>query len=129
MFDCITHSKNVAALNAELREKMADVIDTDDAGHVRYRVDKTPSVRSANESISLVRYPSLAATDGLENLCVLAYAPTDPANPRAAFDVLFADPDATAVYDRVYDQSEKTFPDENGETQTYTPPRIFGVFA
>ena len=63
--------------------------------------------------------------DSLSSLQILAQC--ESGVPTAVFDVLFADEDAKAVYDRVYDQSPITFEDDEGNSHTHYPSAIFGV--
>lgn len=61
---------------------------------------------------------------------VLAEAPYQGSTTAdAVYAALFADEEATAKYDSVYDRSPQTVDDEEGGTITITPPARFGAMA
>ena len=122
MIDVITYCPDLPALRAELQA--ADSPYVDEAG--RFTVPMTPVRYNGNESIALLRVSDIALVEAVASLQVLASA---PAGGTAAFDALFTDPEATAIYDRVYDQTPVTHTEEDGTEHASIPPRIFGVFA
>ena len=121
MIDVISYCPDLEALRAELIAAHSPYITEG-----KFTVPMTPIRKVGDESITLLRVSDVALVEAVSGLQVLASA---PAGGTAAFDVLFQDPEATAIYDRVYDQSPVTTTDEDGTEHTYTPPRIFGVFA
>lgn len=127
MLDVITYCPDLDALRAELLAADSPYITVDEeTGKASFAVTMTPVQKRGKESIALLRVSDLSAVEAITSLQVLASA---PAGGTAAFDALFTDPDATAIYDRVYDQTPTTYVDDEGNTITTQPPRIFGVFA
>lgn len=66
-------------------------------------------------------------TPGVEVLAQAPYQGNGTGN--VVYEALFADPDATAKYDSVYDRTPKEVDDGEGGTMTITPPDKFGVMA
>ena len=122
MIDVITYCPDLEALRTELIASDSPYVDEEG----RFNVPMTPVRYNGSESIALLRVTDLALVEAVNGLTVLASA---PAGGTAAFDALFTDPAATAIYDRVYDQTPVTYTDEDGTEHTSTPPRVFGVFA
>jgi hypothetical protein len=122
MIDVITYCPDIEALRAELLASNSPYVDEEG----RFNVPMTPVRYNGSESIALLRVTDLALVEAVNGLTVLASAPS---GGTSAFMALFRDPEATAIYDRVYDQTPVTYVDESGEEYTATPPRIFGVFA
>lgn len=121
MIDIITHTTDTAALVAELQEKLPAYIRFDADGNPTFLVDKTPTVRNGDETLALLRLPEdkyseLVSAD-LQNLTILG-----------SFEDVFADPEKTEIYDRVYVQTFETT-DMEGNPITVTRPRMFGAFA
>lgn len=117
MIDIITYVPDSTALITELQEKFPDLVSEEG----KFLVDKTPTVRNtAGESLALIRGDDVLLTVGeqLESLVMLG-----------TYDDVFGTPELLAIYDSVYDRTPKTFTDEKGVEQTYTPPAKFGVFA
>ena len=57
-------------------------------------------------------------------------ADLDSLQVLGTYEEIFADPDKLALYDSVYDRTEKTTVDpETGEVSTFKPPDKIGVFA
>lgn len=122
MIDVISYCADLEALRAALVASDSEYV-TEDG---QFNIPMTPIRKKGNESITLLRVSDVALVEAFPQLQVLASA---PAGGTAAFDALFEDAAATAIYDHVYDQSSVTYTDEEGDTHTYNPPRIFGVFA
>lgn len=108
MIDVITHCQNTAELRDEL----------DALGFETIPVTKTPSQRSDNETLALCRVDSLDDLAQFECLTVLG-----------TYDEVLNDPEKRAIYERIYPTTPVEWIDEDGQTQTYTPPEKFGVFA
>jgi len=123
MIEAITYAPDLAALIEEMAGADSEFVTVEDGG-VRLNVDKTPIVHNSGESLALVRVPDLTTVD-FSGLQVLA---SDDINGDV-WAVLFADVAATAIYDRVYDQTPTTYTDDDNVDHTHTPPRQFGVFA
>lgn len=127
MIDVITYCPDLEALRAELVATASPYVSVDEeTGEGRFNVPMTPIQKNGNESIALLRVTDLSAVQELSGLQVLASA---PAGGVAAFTALFEDAAATAIYDRVYDQTPVPYVDEDGVTRYNTPGRIFGAFA
>lgn len=126
MIDVITHCPDLDALRVELLALDHPLVSVSEEGEAHINLPMTPVRYSINESIALCRVGSLDELAPITGLVVLASA---PAGGTAAFEALFTDAAATATYNRVYDQTPITGTDEEGNSYSHTPPRIFGVFA
>ncbi|WP_445364883.1 hypothetical protein ACJJJB_00295 (plasmid) [Microbulbifer sp. ANSA001] len=131
MFDAITYCPDLSGLAASLKASLPEYVRVDeDSGEVEFLVAKTPTVKNGQgESLALVRVEDLVLLQSIPGLQVLASAPASQGTPTAAFEALFQDMDALAIYNRVYDRSARMLTDEEGNQSSYTPPDYFGVFA
>lgn len=95
---------------------------------------RTPATMGADGN-SLLVYARLTEeqagtwrdTPGVEVLAQAPYQGNGTGN--VVYEALFADPDATAKYDSVYDRTPREVDDGEGGTMTITPPAKFGVMA
>lgn len=125
MYDVITYSKNVSKLPAEMSEKLSGFLRFNDDGSFEFDVCKTFIVKNdQGESIAWLRIDDPQNVSGMEYLQPLAVCEHDPVEPLKIFDVLFADAAATAIYDRVYDQTPLVVI-EDGVEHTIKKPRHF----
>lgn len=108
MIDVITHCQNTADLRDELTA----------LGFETIPVTKTPSQRNGPETLALCRVDSLDDLAPYQCLTVLG-----------TYDEVLSDPEKRAIYERIYPTDPVTYTDEDGQTQIYTPPEKFGVFA
>lgn len=93
---------------------------------------RTPAVVNGDSLMAYMRLTEEQAdtwreTPGVEVLAQAEYQGNGTGN--VVYDALFADPDATAKYDSVYDRSPREVDDGEGGTITMTPPAKFGVMA
>lgn len=117
--DIITHCTDTDALMSELKENYPTLINTETEDNPVFCVDKTPTVRNGNETLSLIRandeiYEVLVGLNSIEIL--------------GTYGEVFADPEKKSICDRIY-QREYKYIDENGVEQTGMKPEKFGVFA
>lgn len=97
--------------------------------------DRTPAAMGPDGNSLMVyarlREHELAEWGGMPGVEVLAHAAYKGRNTSdEVYSALFADPEATAKYDSVYDRSDRTETDpETGEEYTYSVPERFGVMA
>jgi hypothetical protein len=102
-------------------EKFPTRINIDDPDNPIFLIDKSQgTIKKGTETLVLARLSGQDLTDikTLTSLTVLG-----------TYEEVFADPDKTLIYDRVYDQTPIDFDDGEGGVMTYTPPRKFVVFA
>lgn len=118
--DVLVFCPDTAALVSEVAEKFPERLDLEDPNSPRFLVDKTPTVRNGNETISLVRADDglLAELQALDSVTVLG-----------TYDEVEADPDLKAVHDRVYPRTERVWTDDEGRERTTIPPERIGAFA
>ena len=118
--DVIVFCPDTVALVAELRDKHPDRLGEMDPENPIFIVDKTPTVRNGLETIALVRADSktLSVLESMASVQVLG-----------TYEEIAADPDAQAIYARVYPRKPVTWKDENDKKRTTTPPEKIGVFA
>lgn len=93
---------------------------------------RTPAVVNGDSLMAYMRLTEEQAdtwreTPGVEVLAQAPYQGKETGN--VVYDQLFANPDATAKYDSVYDRTPKEVDDGEGGTFTMTPPDKFGVMA
>lgn len=117
--DIITYCTDTDALVSELESKFPDLINVEDSENPSFLVDKTPTVRNGNKTMSLLRVDEDRLTDlkTLENLEILG-----------TFEEVFEDSEKKTIYDSVYVR-EYTYIDIDGITQTGSKPERFGGFA
>lgn len=117
MIDIITYVANSDILKTELQNKFPELLSDDG----EFLVNKTPTIRNAaGETLALVRGDEtlIAIGEQLDSLVLLG-----------TYEDVFNTLELKEIYDRIYDQTPKTFIDAEGIEQTYTPPAKFGVFA
>ena len=122
-YDVITYCEDTEALVQEVMEKYPKKIFIDEkTGNVTFAIDKTPTVRNGNKTLTLVRCPSaiydmLASLESIEIL--------------GTYEDVFADEEKHAKYKEVYpyDVPIKYTDPETGEEVEYYRPQKFGVFA
>jgi len=126
MRDLITYCPDVKALLAEVKETMPDyLIDDMDGNPIGFAVNKTPTRRRGNETLSVVRCSADEAKllAKLKSITVLANVP-------AGGDLLAAmSKTGRATYDSIHDQTPREIKLEDGTTVTITPPELIGAFA
>lgn len=93
---------------------------------------RTPAVVNGDSLLSYIRLTEEQAdtwrdTPGVEVLARAEYIGRETGN--VVYEALFADPEATAKYDSVYDRTPREVDDGEGGTMTITPPAKFGVMA
>jgi len=117
--DIITYCTDTDSLVLELESKFPDLINVEDSENPSFLVDKTPTVRNGNKTMSLLRVTDgrLAELETLDNLEILG-----------TFEEVFEDAGKKAIYDSVYVR-EYTYIDIDGITQTGSKPERFGGFA
>jgi len=127
MRDVITYSPDVTKLMAEVEATLPEYVIKDDSGNpVSFAVDKTPTMRKGNETLSVVRCSTAEVTllASLTSITVLADVP--------AYGDLLAAMSKTgrATYDGVYDQTPVNVLDDKGKViGQQTPPALIGGFA
>ena len=126
-FDCITYCPDTQALMAEVAKVAPDRIIEDEQGNpVGFAIDKTPTIRNGNETLSVVRVndDDLAVLKKLTSIKILAEVP-------AGGDLLAAMKKTDrAIYDKVYPRTPVDITDEQGNViGQYTPPALIGSFA
>ncbi len=113
--DLITYCNNTDDLIAELELKFPQYVNVENK---QFLIDKTPTIRFENETMSLVRVNDSYIINDLESLQVLG-----------TFEQVFADPQKKEIYDRLYPRTPEVWLDENEVEHTYIPPEEFGKFA
>lgn len=93
---------------------------------------RTPAVVNGNSLLAYMRLTADQAehwrgTPGVEILSEAPYTGRETGNK--VYEQLFADAEATAKYDSVYDRTPREVDDGEGGTFTVTPPAKFGVMA
>ena len=134
MHDLITYCADTTALMTEVAKIAPDRIIEDEKGKpVGFSIDKTPTIRAGNETLSVVRVndEELSVIKGLKSLKILAQVP-------AGGDLLSAMSSADrAIYDRVYPRTPQPVLDDQGQPVldasgnpvTIHPPTLIGRFA
>ena len=126
MRDVIVYCRDTAALVAELREQLPERLSEEDEGNPVFILDKTPTVRNGDETLSLVRCrdgdPGEPDTEvqlnSLESVTVLG-----------TWEEVKADPTKKAIYDRVYPRTPIVWTDDDSVEHTTIPPEEIGRFA
>lgn len=93
---------------------------------------RTPAVVNGDKLLAYMRLTEEQAahwrgTPGVEILSEAPYQGRETGN--VVYDQLFADEDATAKYDLVYDRTPREVDDGEGGAMTITPPAKFGLMA
>ena len=93
---------------------------------------RTPAIVNGDKLLAYMRLTDEQAetwlgTPGVEVLAQAEYTGRETGNK--VYEQLFADEDATAKYDSVYDRTPREVDDGEGGTLTVTPPDKFGVMA
>ena len=130
MIDGILHIADVPALVAFFAAHAPDKLDEDGASITGFA--RTPTVTRGVSALTYVRVTpeEEAAFAAMPGVTVLARADhTGPETADAVYAALFADPEALALYDAVYDRSPITLDDGDGGALTFTPPERFGAMA
>lgn len=126
--DGVIHIADVPALVAFFASNATDMLDEEGASIIGFA--RTPVVQKGAAALAYVRVTpeEEAAFPALPGVTVLARAEyAGPGTADAVYAALFADPDAMALYDAVYDRSPRAIPDVDGGTVTWTPPERFGA--
>jgi len=127
--DLITYCPDTTALMDEVAQVAPDRIIKDENDQpVGFSITKTPTVRKGNETLAVVRVndADLALIESLTTLQILAKVPAG----GDLLAALNADPEARAIYDRVYPRTPVDVVDEAGNViGAWTPPELVGVFA
>lgn len=119
MIEAITYCADVTQLSP------SGLIELDETGSMVFNGTKTQTIRNGVETLSLVRVTSLQDLFN-SGLTVLASSETG----EDVFEIVFSDPDAKEIYDRVYDQSPVDVTTSDDEQKRfYYPPKNFGSFA
>lgn len=93
---------------------------------------RTPAVVNGNSLLAYMRLTEEQAEQwrGTPGVEILSEAPYQgKSTGDTVYAALFANPEATAKYDSVYDRSPREVDDGEGGTITVTPPDKFGVMA
>jgi len=126
--DLITYCADTQALMAEVEHVAPDKIIRDEAGNpIGFSITKTPTVRQGSETLAVVRVDDqeLQLIQQLTTLQILAQVPAG----GDLLAALRADPQASAIYDRVYPRTPQTVTLEDGTQVTVQPPELIGAIA
>ncbi|RTR01929.1 hypothetical protein [Halomonas nitroreducens] len=139
MIDAILYVPDFPALVAHLDTHHPAMLARDESGAlvqppVVVGFARTPAVATPDGAALMVyarlRGPEVEQWHGMPGVEVLAEAPfTGLGTAQAVYDQVFADPDALAAYDAVYDRTPRQVNDGEGGTLTVTPPAWFGLIA
>ncbi|MCK2185691.1 hypothetical protein [Halomonas getboli] len=139
MTDAILYVPDMPALVAHLGDEHPTMLVRDETGEIIQPpvvtgFARTPAATNADGSALLV-YARLRPAEidqwrGMPHVTVLAEAPYQgKGTAQAVYAQVFADADALAAYDSVYDRAPREVPDGEGGTTTVTPPAMFGILA
>lgn len=86
----------------------------------KFLIEKTPTKRNGDETLSLVRADSatMEMLDSLKSVTVLG-----------TYEEVLVDKKLKAIHDRVYPRKPVKYKDEDGKERTHTPPERIGAFA
>lgn len=137
MIDVIIHVADFPALVGYLDTNTPHMLSRDEEGNMTLPpvvtgFARTPAVVNGDALLAYMRLTDEQAdtwrqTPGVE---ILAEAPCQgKGTSDAVYSALFADAEATAKYDSVYDRTPREVDDGEGGTITVTPPDKFGVMA
>ena len=120
MADIVTYCKDTSALIVELQEKFPERISLDNESDPKFIIEKSPTIRSGSETLSLVRVDAddYKLLSQLKNITILG-----------TYDEIFADNKKKAIYDKLYPRKIQTYIDPDGKEQKNTPADKFAVFA
>ncbi|WP_062359647.1 hypothetical protein [Vreelandella aquamarina] len=137
MIDAIIFVPVFSQLVAYLDEHHPHLLARDDDNNlimppVVQRFARTPARVNGDKLLAYMRLTEEQAetwldTPGVEVLAQAPYQGNGTGN--VVYEQLFADAEATAKYDSVYDRSPREVDDGEGGTMTITPPDKFGVMA
>lgn len=130
MIDGILHIADVPALVAWFAQHDPARLNEDGTSITGF--DRTPTVENGAAALTYVRVTpdDETAFAAMPGVTVLARAPHAGAGTAdAVYAALFADAEATALYDAVYPRTPVEMPGGDGGTITHTPPARFGAMA
>ena len=125
--DILTHISNLDLFRAECKSKAGEdnkYFSTDEDGNILYNVAKIPVVYSADltQSVCLIRLVTDEEKDEFDTLTSCERIGICE-NSEYIFDDGGED-----IYNAIYDQTPVTV-NADGDTSTYTPPALIGLFA
>lgn len=137
MIDAIIFVADFPELVAYLDTHAPEALARDDDGNITMPPNviafaRTPAVVNGDRLLAYCRFTQEQAEKwrGTPGVSVLAEAPyTGKDTGSIVYEKLFADADATAKYDSVYDRTPREVGDGEGGTMAVTPPDKFGVMA
>lgn len=137
MIDAIIYVAQFSALVGYLDAEHPETLERDEEGNLAMPPNviafaRTPAVVSGDELLAYCRFQDAQATQwrGTPGVEVLAEAPFEGAGTTGAvYAALFADPEAKAIYDRVYPHEPYTITDPDMGEIVITPPERFGAMA
>ncbi|KTG26264.1 hypothetical protein AWR38_00415 [Idiomarina sp. WRN-38] len=137
MLDAILYVADFPVLVGHLNTHHPEMLERDETGALMQPpvvtgFARTPAVMTGIELMVYARLKDAQAAQwrGMAGVRVLAEAPfTGPGTTDAVYAALFADPDAKAIYDRVYPHEPYTITDPDMGEIVITPPERFGAMA
>lgn len=137
MVDAILYVPDFTTLVGYLDQNYPEMLERDEEGAIAMPFvvtgfARTPAVVNGNSLMvyARLREDEVAEWGGTPYVEVLAEAPYQGRETgNKVYEQLFADAEATAKYDSVYDRSPREVDDGEGGVITVTPPAKFGVMA
>ena len=137
MIDAILYVANFPALVGHLDTHHSEMLERDETGALTQPpvvtgFARTPAAMNGIELMVYARLQDERADQwrGMQGVRVLAEVPFDgPGTTDAVYAALFADPEAKAIYDRVYPHEPYTITDPDMGQIVVTPPERFGAMA
>lgn len=126
MRDHILHLLSVSSVKQELLQNYPEYVDEEgEVGFFHHNI----SVTNQDEMLVYCRLSAqeeafCTSLDGVSSLGSAEYVGEGTAD--LVYSAVFDDPDAKAVYDRVYPRTPVEY-EMMGDTFTYTPPLKFGI--
>jgi hypothetical protein len=135
LIDGVLYIADLPTLIAWFAQNAPEHLAQDENGFVELHVvvgfARTPTVQSGTAALVYIRMTEAQAEEwaATPGVTILAQRPYGPGVQDALYTDLFADAEATALYDSVYSRAPYQVDDGEGGQITVTPPERFGQMA